>query len=230
MEAFSQAALVTGASRGLGHALVLALPDRGAPKVYGGVRDVATAPVDDRVESLALDLTNPEQIAAAAEAATDVAVLVNNASVATFAPPLEAPREAIEREIETNVLGTLDVIRAMSPSMAAGSIVMNILSLRSLAAAPEMAGYSASKAAAHSMTQALRPALAARGIGVVGVYPGAIDTDMLAGVETPKASPRAVAEAILDGEQNIFPDAMSAEMSLLWKSDPQAVERHFVSS
>lgn len=233
METFDQPALVTGASRGLGQALVLALLDRGAPKVYAGVRDLATAPGGDRVTPLPLDLTDAEQIEAAAETATDVGLLVNNAADAEFAPLLEASRDALEREIDTNVLGTLDVIRAITPHMKAGGAVVNVLSLLSLAAAPGMAGYSASKAAAHSMTQALRPALAARDIDVVGVYPGAIDTDMLAGVKASKASPRAVAEAILDGvlagEREIYPDAMSAEMSLIWKTDPQTFAERFAT-
>jgi NAD(P)-dependent dehydrogenase (short-subunit alcohol dehydrogenase family) len=233
MESFTQPALVTGASRGLGRALVVALLDRGVPKVYAGVRDVTTAPVDERVAPLALDLTDAQQIAAAAEAAVDVSLLINNAGDADFAPLLEASRDAIDREIATNVLGTLDVIRAITPRMTAGGTVVNILSLLSLAAAPGMAGYSASKAAAHSMTQALRPPLAARKIEVVGVYPGAIDTDMLAGVQMPKASPRAVAEAILDGvlagEREIYPDPMAAEMSLVWRTDPHAFERRFAA-
>ena len=233
MESFTQPTLVTGANRGLGRALVYALLDPGTPNVYAGVRDLTTAPVDERVTPLALDLTDPEQITAAAKSAADVTLLINNASDAAFAPLLEASREAVVREITTNVLGTLDVIRAVTPNMPAGSMVVNILSLLSLAAAPSMAGYSASKAAAHSMTQALRPPLAARNIDVVGVYPGAIDTEMLAGVEMPKASPRAVAEAILDGvlagEHEIYPDPMSAEMSLVWRTDPHAFERRFAA-
>jgi NAD(P)-dependent dehydrogenase (short-subunit alcohol dehydrogenase family) len=233
MESISNTALVTGANRGLGRALVLALLDRGIPKVYAAVRDLKTAPVDERVVPLRLDLTDREQIAAAAEAAADVDLLVNNASDAAFAPLLEAPRDAIERELATNVLGTLDVIRAVTPNMAAGGTVVNVLSLLSLAAAPGMAGYSASKAAAHSMTQALRPPLATRGITVVGVYPGAIDTDMLAGVEMAKASPRDVAEAILDGvlagEREVYPDPMSAEMSQVWRTDPHAFEDRFAT-
>jgi NAD(P)-dependent dehydrogenase (short-subunit alcohol dehydrogenase family) len=233
MESITKPALVTGANRGLGRAIVLALLDRGAPKVYAAVRDLKTAPVNERVVPLRLDLTDRQQINAAAEAAADANLLVNNASDAAFAPLLEAPRDAIERELATNVLGTLDVIRAVTPNMAAGGTIVNILSLLSLAAAPGMAGYSASKAAAHSMTQALRPPLASRGITVVGVYPGAIDTDMLAGVEMTKASPRAVAEAILDGvlagERDIYPDPMSAEMSQVWRSDPHAFEDRFAA-
>ena len=74
-----------------------------------------------------------------------------------------------------------------------------MLSLLSLASTPPMTGYSASKAAAHSLTQALRPVLAERGIRVHGVYPAGIDTDMIAGVDTAKTAPAQVAAGLLDG-------------------------------
>ena len=213
---------------------------RGAvlPSLAAGTRDDA---IREMVGSLAaagaiplsLDLTRPAEIRAAAAAAGAVDLLVNNAGAAAFAPLLSAPRADIEREIATNVLGTLDLTRALLPAMPAGAIVVNVLSLLSLAATPAMAGYSASKAAAHSMTQALRPALAERDIRVVGVYPGAIDTDMLAGVEMVKADPRDVAEAILDGvaagQEDVFPDPMAVEMSAIWRTDPKAFERAFAA-
>jgi NAD(P)-dependent dehydrogenase (short-subunit alcohol dehydrogenase family) len=101
--------------------------------------------------------------------------------------------------------------------------------LLSLASTPPMTGYSASKAAAHSLTQALRPILATRGITVHGVYPAGIDTDMLAGFDVPKAPPAEVAARLLDGlaadQEDIFPDANAEAMSTLWRSDPKAVER-----
>jgi NAD(P)-dependent dehydrogenase (short-subunit alcohol dehydrogenase family) len=88
---------------------------------------------------------------------------------------------------------------------------------------------SASKAAAHSLTQALRPTLAAHGITVHGVYPAGIDTDMLAGVDVPKAPPAEVAARLLDGlaagEEDIFPDANAQAMATVWRGDPKAVER-----
>jgi NAD(P)-dependent dehydrogenase (short-subunit alcohol dehydrogenase family) len=92
-----------------------------------------------------------------------------------------------------------------------------------------MAGYSALKAALHSLTQALRPALAARGISVRSVYPGGIDTDMLAGIDAPKTAPAAVAAGILDGlatdQEDIFPDPNAQAMSQTWWSDPKGFER-----
>jgi NAD(P)-dependent dehydrogenase (short-subunit alcohol dehydrogenase family) len=233
-------AFVTGANRGLGRALVEALLERGAPRVYAAARapgalDALVAAAPDRVRPVALDLTDPSSIAATAAAAPDVTLLVNNAGTAAFAAPLDADRQAVEREMATNYLGTLDTIRAFVPALErSGGAVVNVLSLLSLASAPAMAGYSASKAAAHSMTQALRPVLAARGVAVHGAYPAGIDTDMLAGVDAPKSPPRAVAEGILDGlaagEEDIFPDPNARQMAATWWSDPKAFERAFAGT
>ena len=94
-----------------------------------------------------------------------------------------------------------------------------------------MSGYSASKAAAHSLTQALRPVLAERGISVHGVYPAGIDTDMLAGVDAPKTPPADVAAGVLDGlaaeEDDIFPDPHARALASTWWSDPKGFERVF---
>jgi short-subunit dehydrogenase len=130
-----------------------------------------------------------------------------------------------------NFDGTHATIRAFVPTLerTGGGRIVNVLSLLSLVSTPPMTGYSASKAAAHSLTQALRPILATRGIAVHGVYPAGIDTDMLAGVDVPKAPPAEVAARLLDGlaadQEEIFPDANAEAMSTLWRSDPKAVER-----
>ncbi|SFD53987.1 SDR family NAD(P)-dependent oxidoreductase [Streptomyces aidingensis] len=227
-------ALVTGANRGLGSALVDALLEQGARRVYAAARDTASlAGHDERVVPVRLDLTSAADIAAAAALATDVTLLVNNASTARFADPFTAGREELMLEMATNYTGTVDVIRAFVPVIekAGGGAVVNVLSLLALAGTPPMAGYAASKAALHSFTQAIRPGLRARGIGVHGVYPGGIDTDMLAGFDGPKTRPEIVAEAIVAGvaagHTEIFPDPTSARMSTLWRSDPKGFERAF---
>jgi len=229
----STTATVTGASRGLGRALVDALLERGVGHVHGTARDPAAVREDPRVSAHALELADPVSIAALAEAARGTTLLINNAASAALKPLLDATSTEIEAEWRTNVLGTLELTRALVDGMPPGSRIVNILSLLALAPVPGMAGYSASKAAAHSMTQALRPPLAARGIAVVGVYPGGLDTDMLAGIDAPKATPRTVAEAILDavlaGEEDVFPGAVAAEMSGLWRSDPKGFERELAT-
>lgn len=235
MDITGTTALVTGANRGLGRALVDALLEKGATRVYAAARDISTLAItDDRVIPLRLDLTDREQITQAARQAAGVRLLINNAGTAAFADPFTADRAGLALEMSTNYLGTYDVIAAFAPVIeaAGGGAIVNVLSLLSLASMPSMAGYSASKAAEHSLTQAVRPALAARGITVHGVYPAGIDTDMLAGVDSPKSPPRAVADAILDGvlgrTLDIYPDPMSVQMSQLRAHDPKAFEQAFV--
>lgn len=223
----STTALVTGANRGLGRALVDSLLDRGVARVYAAARNPRSVRVDDRVTAIYVDLTDTEAIAALAATATDVDLLVNNAGTAAFAPALDADPDAVAGEFAVNYTGLYSMIRAFTPTLTArrGALV-NVLTLLSHAPVAGMAGYSASKAAAHSLTLAVRPGLTAAGVQVYGVYPGGIDTDMLAGFDVPKSVPRAVADAILDGvaagPQDIYPDAISAQMGEMWAHDPRA--------
>ena len=225
--------VVTGANRGLGRALVDALLERGATKVYALARDVRGVRQDKRVVALAFDLLDESSIARAAARAADATLLINNASTAAFAGPLDADPAKVRSEMAVNYEGTYATIRAFVPVLRAngGGQIVNVLSLLSLASTPPMTGYSASKAAAHSLTQALRPVLAVDGIRVHGVYPAGIDTDMLAGIDAPKTAAPQVAAGLLDGlaadQEDIFPDPNAQAMSKLWWSDPKAFERAF---
>jgi short-subunit dehydrogenase len=185
-----------------------------------------------KVVPIQLDLTSSESITAAAEAAADTQALINNASTAAFAGPLDADLSAVAEEFGVNFFGNYGLVRAFIPILRANQgAIVNILSLLSLSSTPPMAGYSASKAAFHSLTQALRPVLVADGVAVHGVYPGGIDTDMLAGIDAPKTPPEQVAAGILDGieagEEDIFPDPNSKAMAEIWSSNPKAFERAF---
>ena len=233
MDISASTPVVTGAGRGLGSHLVDGLLDRGTRKVYALARDPSTVRQDRRVIPVRLDLRDPDTIGEAARAAADATLLINNASTAVFSTPLEADLDAVRTELEVNFEGLYRTIRAFVPVIEAngGGQIVNVLSLLSLASTPPMAGYSASKVAAHSLTQALRPVLAAKGITVHGVYPGGIDTDMLAGVDAPKSPPAQVAGGILSGlaadHEDIFPDPNSQAMSQVWWSDPKSFERAF---
>ena len=223
-------ALVTGANRGLGARLVTELLRADAAKVYAASRTPAAADGDPRVQPLVLDVTDPASVTAAAAAAPDVTVLVNNAGVLAFGSALTGDVAAFERDLATNYVGTLRVTRAFAPALVrnAPAAVVNILTLIALAPAGPMAGYSASKAAAHSITQALRAELRDRGVTVLGAYPGGIDTDMLAGVEAPKAAPEVVAARIIAalaaGETIVFPDDTLASAGSVYLSDPVRLE------
>lgn len=231
MELSGCVALVSGANRGLGARLVEGLLARGAAKVYATARHPGQVDGGDpRVVTLPLDVDDQDSVAAAARAARDVTLLINNAGVLAFGGILDADPADVERDLHTNYLGTLRLTRAFVPVIEAnhGGAVANVLTLIALAPAPGMAGYSASKAAAHSMTQSLRADLRGRAIEVYGAYPGGIDTDMLAGVDAVKAAPERVAAGILDGiaagTTTIFPDDASADAGRVWLGDPLRLE------
>ena len=228
-------ALVTGANRGLGARLVQELLRVGTAKVYATSRTpgavAADVAADPRVVTLTLDITDPASVDKAAKAAQDVTVLVNNAGVLAFGSALDGDLDGFERDLRTNYLGTLRVTRAFVPALEgnAPAAVVNVLTLIALAPVSPMAGYSASKAAAHSATQVLRAELRDRGITVLGAYPGGIDTDMLAGVEADKAAPELVAmriiAALAAGETVAFPDDASAGAGAVYLQDPLKLEQ-----
>lgn len=222
------AVLITGASRGIGRALVDEALARGARRVYGATRGAWQHP-DRRVTRLALDVTDAAQVAAAAEAVDALDLLVNNAGVGLYDEL--ADREVVEHHLAVNLLGVQAVTQAFLPLLAESrGAVANVLSISALAPAPVIPAYSLSKAAAFSMTLSLRALVAARGISVHAVLGGPVDTDMSRDADVPKASPQSVARAILDGveagQDEIFPDPMSASFAEGWNDGVvKALER-----
>lgn len=240
MEIKKAVVLVTGANRGIGRALVEAFLQHGASRVYAAGRRLADlAPVvaldPKRVQALQMDVTKPDEIAAAAATAKDVNLLINNAGVLDFGSLLDVPIDALHRSMETNYYGMLHATRAFAPAIEAngGGAVVNILTVVALASMPGIGAYNASKAAAWSMTQALRADLSNRGIQVFGVFPGPVDTDMSRQIEMPKTPASEVARAVLEGieaeTEDIFPDPMSKQIYSAWTADHKAVERQFAS-
>src|SRR5262249_24737911 len=220
--------LITGANRGIGRALVGEALKRGAKRVYAGTRQPLTIP-DARVTTLTLDVTNAAQIKAAAAKVEPLDVLINNAGIALYDDLSD--RAVIEQHFAVNLFGTYAVSLAFLPQLerSRGAIV-NVLSLAALANFAPIASYSISKAAALSMTQALRLLLAARGVSVYAVLPGPVDTDMNRGLDIPKISTELAAQNIFDGlekgEEEIFPDPMSASLAESWRNGAsKAMER-----
>jgi len=212
--------LVTGANRGIGQALVAEALRRGAKRVYAGTRQPLDHP-DERVTPLALDVTNRAQIQAAAGQIESLDLLINNAGVALYDDLTD--RAAVERSLAVNFFGMYDVTQAVLPLLtrSKGAIVNNV-SLMALAPFPITPAYAISKAAAFNLTQSLRALLAGRGVRVHAALTGPTDTDMTRGFEIPKATPESVARAIFDavddGEEDIFPDPMSAAVADGWRS------------
>ena len=214
--------LVTGANRGLGRAFVEELLRRGATRVYTGTRQ-ATVAKHDRVTPVTLDVTDATQIQAAVDSIDSLDILINNAGVSV--PDDLSDRSSFERHLAVNLYGTLDVTRAFLPLLTSShGAVINIVSLGAVAAVPVLPAYSVSKAASLSLTQSLRALLAPRGVSVYAVMPGPIDTDMVRALEIPKTPPQDVARATLDaverGEEDIFPDPMSATVAERWQTSP----------
>jgi NAD(P)-dependent dehydrogenase (short-subunit alcohol dehydrogenase family) len=223
-----KAILVTGANRGIGQALVTEALRRGASRVYAETRRPYVHP-DPRVTSLALDITSEGQVRAAAAQVESLDVLVNNAGVFLFDDLSD--REALERHLAVNLFGTYGVIQAfLPPLIASGGAVVNNVSIAALAPIPVTPAYSLSKAAAFSLTQSLRMLLAGQGVRVHAVLSGPVDTDMVRALDIPKASPQSVAQGIFDGvgkgEEDIFPDPLSATLADGWHAGPaKALER-----
>jgi NAD(P)-dependent dehydrogenase (short-subunit alcohol dehydrogenase family) len=220
--------LVTGANRGIGQALVEEALTRGAGRVYAGMRQPVAHP-DPRVMPLRLDVTDAAQIQEAAGQVGSLDILINNAGLALYDDLSD--RAALERSLAVNLFGTYGVTNAFLPMLtrSRGAIVNN-LSLMALAPLPLTPAYALSKAAAFSLTQSLRALLAGRGVRVHAVLTGPTDTDMTRGFDIPKASPQSVARAIVDavenGEEDIFPDPMSASVADSWRGGAaKALER-----
>ncbi len=208
-----QTVLVTGANRGMGRGYVRQLIDRGAAKVYAAARDPHGIDVfDPRVVPIALDVTDPASVAAAAETASDVSVLINNAGIVRGASVLSPDTGPLREELETNLFGPLAMAAAFADGIAerAGAIV-NVSSV--LAWLPVGASYGVSKAALWSATDSMRIELAPRGVQVVGVYVGLVDTDMASFSDAPKSDPADVVRQVLDGVESGAQEVLADEMT-----------------
>jgi NAD(P)-dependent dehydrogenase (short-subunit alcohol dehydrogenase family) len=207
-------ALVTGANRGLGRRFATELVARGA-KVYAAARRPEAVEIRGAV-AIALDITDPDSVRRAAEIATDVNVLVNNAGVSTRSDLLSGDVTDIRLEMETHYFGTLGVTRAFAPVIESngGGAILNVLSVLSWAHSGRFGAYSAAKAAGWAMTDALREQLAPRGVHVAALHVGFMDTDMAEFVPADqKTDPAVVAAQALDGLFAGEPEILADELS-----------------
>ncbi|MER6461941.1 SDR family oxidoreductase [Streptomyces sp. NPDC001288] len=213
MEIAGSVAVVTGANRGIGLAFCRALLDRGAARVYAGVRRLENL-TEPGLEPLLLDVTDHDQVASAARTASDATVVINNAGI-QGGPPLlgDGSLDGARRELEVNYLGTWAVSRAFAPVLAAngGGALVNMLSVASWRTSSRFPSYAASKSAQWSLTNALRMALRDQGTLVVGVHVGFVDTDATIEVPDPKSDPSEVAARTMDALARDEPEVLVDE-------------------
>lgn len=220
--------LVTGANGGIGTHFVREALARGAAKVYATARNPREWD-DDRIVPLTLDVTDPDSIRAAVEAAPDVTVLINNAgATVSSAGILTHSDEEIRRNVETNFLGPLFLARAYAPFLSAHGGSAAIIDIHSALAWYAVAGiYSASKAALWSATNSLRLELQPVGVQVVGVHVGWVDTPMATSATDPKLDPAVLVSAVLDateaGELEVLADETSVQAKAGLSAPIQAV-------
>lgn len=236
--------LVTGANRGIGLGLVQALIARGVKTIYLAGRDqeallnarVSLANTRTELIPVVLDVTQAAHIQAVMEQVEDLDILINNAGIASgsgFVDP--ASGAVVEREMATNYFGPVHLTRALLPALLKSpqAAIVNVSSIAGIANMPLLAPYSASKAALHSFTQGIRAELAKRPVLVQGVYPGPVDTRLAEGFELAKATPAQVAEIVLAaierGEEDVFPDPMSANWYETFKQSPKQLEKEFAA-
>ena len=200
MDVAGSVALVTGANRGIGRALARELLQRGAAKVYAAARDPRQVDLPG-AEALRLDVTDPDSVAAAAEAMRDLTLVVNNAGVSRYQNLVDGDPEGLRAELDTHLWGTLAVTRATAATLArnGGGAIVNILSVLSWTSTMGATSYSVAKAAQWALTNGVRLELAAQHTHVLGVHLGAADTDLMRGFDVPKLDPADVARATLDG-------------------------------
>jgi len=210
--------LVTGANGGLGAEFVRQALLRGARRVYATARNPRDWR-DGRVVPLALDVTAPASVAAAAEAAPDVTVVINNAGVSGGRSLLTMPLDKIRAVYETNVFGPIAVAQALAPVLAknGGGALIDIHSVLSWLARP--GAYPSTKAALWSVTNTLRLELAGQGTQLVGAHLGYADTPVTAlRTDVDKADPRDIVAAIYHGleagEAEVLADDTSRQIKL----------------
>jgi NAD(P)-dependent dehydrogenase (short-subunit alcohol dehydrogenase family) len=225
-------ALVTGANRGIGKAIVKGLIEAGASKVYAAVRnlDSAKALVDElgnKVIPLHIDLAKPETIKATPAKAGDVELVVNNAGILHPASPLaDNAIDALADEININVNGLIRMAQAFAPILKSngGGAFVQLNSVASIKCFADFTTYSASKAAAYSVTQGLRDKLKAQGTFVLSVHPGPIATDMANSVgfgdiaEPPSLVADSMISALKAGEFHVFTDTMAKQVGAQYQS------------
>jgi len=228
--------LVTGAGRGLGRALAIACLEAGAGEVIAGARNPDALSALDRagMTPIRLDVTSDND-AASVRALGPLDILINNAGVNSWVGLLRGDMTDMMRELEVNYLGVVRMVRAVAPSMIEQSdgLIVNVSSVLGKVSLPVAGSYSATKAALIALSQALRGDLTDKGVRVITVLPGAIDTDMNRDYHGPKTPASRIAAGVLNAIESealetVIGDDATAIMKTL-ATNPLEAERMFAT-
>jgi NAD(P)-dependent dehydrogenase (short-subunit alcohol dehydrogenase family) len=238
--------LVTDAKSAVGQAVIGRLVSAGADLVWAGVAEpwkklpgfdkITLAP---QVSLVPLDVTNERSVRElGGEIGGKVDILVNTAEYhRTSGISGRAGTDAAKAEMEVNYFGLLRLAQSFGPALRARAADgqtnavawVNILSIFALSNFPKHGTFSASKAAAHSLSQALRAEMLPAGIRVINVFPGPLDDEWNQLILPPKLAPAALAGAIVDalraGVEDVYPGDVAQEWFARWRDNPKALER-----
>lgn len=226
----NKVALVTGANRGIGKAIVESFLNHGAKKVYLAVRDPASTKAleeqfGSKVVTLRADVSDAESIKQLAEQAKDVDIVVNNAGIMRLASPLsDGAEEALTEEFDINVFGLLRVANAFAETLEANKgALVQLNSIASIKTFADISTYCASKAASYSLTQGLKDKFGEKGVSVLSVHPGPIATDMGASAgfdDAPAATlvSEGIVTALENGDFHLFPDELAKQFEAAYQS------------
>ncbi|WHZ01206.1 SDR family oxidoreductase [Neobacillus sp. YX16] len=230
MKISEQVVFVTGANRGFGRHLALELLSRGA-KVYAGARNPESIDIPG-VIPVKLDITNPQEVAAAAMVAKDLTLLINNAGSSTGASLIDGDLDKIHLEFNTHFFGTLSMVRTFAPILAnnGGGTILNILSALSWVSSGTVGAYTAAKAAEWALTNDLRLNLYPQNVRVAGLHVGFMKTDMTSSLEVPKSNPEDIAKIAVDGLESdsfeIVADDVSRKIQRVFAGGVSAIYPH----
>lgn len=219
--------LVADAQTPLGEALVHCLVEAGAEVVWAGHNvGVGPAPGAKEVKPVALSVTSGESVAqVAASIGSEVDIVINN---------VDAVGSARE-QMDAHYFGLLRLSQALGPQMRTRAAVawVNVLSIYALASLPELDTFSASMAAARSLSLSLRAEMLAAGVRVINVFPGPTETERYRSMPLAKLHPTALARAItksLQGSvEDVYPGDIAQEWLARWRENPKVLEREIAA-
>lgn len=227
--------LITGANGGIGTSLIEELLKTDIKTIYAGCRDTKKLTIKDkRVIPIELDVLDYEDIKKAKDKIKDLDILINNAGINLNSSTLEKESfNNVVKEMNINFFSTYKMCLEFKDILIKKekSTIVNIISLLAYISLPINSTYAASKAALHSITQALRSEFKKYNLNVIGVYPGPVDTAMTKHLENEKANPNLVAKeiinAIIKEKTKLFPEPHSKAIHKMFIDDYEEVEKLF---